>query len=393
MSGLGGGGMSRIELQRDETLESVEHHLQDLQGCAGDVPMWLPSDFPERVAVDVSLLQLLMTWSQKQTVPSLRTWFLSGDAEAASEKFCENVVGLSAVALSTRVSSRDHLDIRTQLRTKARQQVDWMIDEKARFQRGTSFAVLCFDGSSKPRPRNLYYANGEVLSARDLKALFARRLGKLESNSARRVRIEEVATSLGTILFETFRNTDQWARTTVEGVPIRRGVRGVLVRRYRQHPAQQGSGLEQRHEQDAPLSRFLARHLGPTDSGGMLELSVFDGGPGLVRRSQGITELSSISPADERAACLECFNKHNTSSDTPHRGLGLYAAMRELSQLRGFLRLRTGRLALFRDLHDEPFEEGAPASFSDWPGRERGANAEVAGTVLTFLLPIPEVSR
>lgn len=381
-----------IQLDRDETIQSVERHLVTLQGTTGDVQLWLPADIPERIGVDVSLLQLLMTWSQKQAVPSLRTrGLLLNDADTGLTKVCGNVVGLSAVTLSRSIASWDKMDIRSQAHAKASQQVDDMVEERAKFQRGTSFAVLCFDGTSKPHPRNLYYANGEVLSARDLKQLFTSRLKLAESNNARRAGIEEVATRLGTILFETFRNTHQWARTTVDGVPIRKAVRGLLIRRYRQHAGQLGSDLTDRHQQDAPLAGFLASHLDRTESGGVLELSVFDGGPGLVRRSKGITDLASLPLAAERDACLACFDKHKTSSGMLHRGMGLYASMRELSQLGGFLRLRTGRMSLYRNFHEKPFQKGEPTSFADWPIQDGQPNAAVAGTVLTFILPVPEV--
>jgi hypothetical protein len=382
-----------IQLGADETIQSVERHYASLNASsAGDVPMWIPTDTSERIGVDVSLLQLLMTWSQKQSAPSLRVrGALHKDTDTALDKICDNVVGLSAVTLSKSISSWDEQDIRSQAHAKASQRVDEMVEERAKFQRGSSFGVLCFDGTSKPFPRNLYYANGEVLSARDLKTLFTKRLKLAESNSGRRERIEEVATRLGTILFETFRNTHQWARTTVDGVPLRRGVRGLLIRRYRQYQALSGPSLEARHEQDAPLAEFLAAHIDKTASGGVLELSVFDGGPGLVRRSRSTNDLASLSLVDERAACLACFDKHNTSSGMSHRGIGLYASMRELDRLGGFLRLRTGRLSLYRNFHEEPFREAEPASFADWPTQDGQANADVSGTVLTFLLPIPEV--
>lgn len=383
-----------IQIGADETIQSVERHHVSLKASTGDVPLWLPTDIPERIGVDVSLLQLLMTWSQSQATPSLRVrGALKKDADGALDKVCDNVVGLAAATLSKTISSWDDHDIRSQAHAKASQQVDEMIEERAKFQRGSSFAVLCFDGTSKPQPRNLYYANGEVLSQRDLKALFAKRLRLAETNRSRRTRIEDVATRLGTILFETFRNTHQWARTTVDGVPIRRSVRGLLIRRYRQHPASPGAGLEARHEQDAPMADFIARHIDEAESGGVLELSVFDGGPGLVRRCRDTNELSSFSLTEERAACLACFDKHNTSSRMAHRGIGLYSSMRELDQLGGFLRLRTGRMSLYRDFHDVPFQEGAPTSFSDWPLRDAQPNADVAGTLLTFVLPIPEVLR
>lgn len=380
-----------IQLERDETIQSVENHHATLQGATGDLQIWIPTDIPERIGVDVSLLQLLMTWSQKQAVPSLRTrGMLLDDSDSGLTNLCDNVVGLSAVTLSKSIASWDNKDIRSRAYAKASQHVDDMGDERAKFQRGSSFAVLCFDGTSKANPRNLYYSNGEVLIARDLQALFARRLMLAETNTARRERIQNVAMRLGTILFETFRNTHQWARTSVEGVPIRRGVRGLLIRRYRQHAASPGSTLKQRHERDAPLANFLANHLDHAGSGGVLELSVFDGGPGLVRRLRGTSDLASLSLEEERAACLACFNKHITSSGVPHRGIGLYSSMRELHLLGGFLRLRTGRMSLYRDFREIPFREGEPATFADWPAQDGQPYPDVAGTVLTFVLPIPE---
>lgn len=383
-----------IKLKRNETIQSVEQHLLALRARTGDAELWLPADFPERIGVDVSLLQFLMTWSQRQEIPSLRArGVLLRDADTSLQTICASVVGLSAVTLSRTICSWDKADIRVAAHATASRTVEKMMVEEAKFQRGTSFAVLCFDGTSKANPKNLYYANGEVLSARDLRSLFIRRLSLAEGNAARRAIIEEVATRLGAILFETFRNTHQWARTTVDGVPIRKGVRGLLMRRYRQHPDIRNSGLEDRHEQDAPLAEFLGDHLDRLGSGGVLELSVFDGGPGLVRRSRNISDLTSLSLDDERASCLDCFNKHKTSSGMPHRGMGLYAALQETDRLGGFLRLRTGRLSLYRNFQKDPFVEGDPASFNDWPTRERSAAADVAGTVLTFVLPIPEVSQ
>ena len=48
-------------------------------------------------------------------------------------------------------------------------------------------------------------------------------------------------------------------------------------------------------------------------------------------------------------------------------------------------------MSLYRNFHDEPFEKGAPTAFADWPTQDGQPNADVAGTVLTFILPIPEV--
>jgi hypothetical protein len=382
--------MKEIRISGNETIASVEEHLAGLQATTCDVDLVLPSAVTERIGVDASLLQFLMTWSQKQNTPRLRTYVdTRRDPTAMLETLCERVVGISAVTLSRSITSVDKQDIRASAWKAAGNQVQQMIRDEAHFQRGTSYAVLCFDGTTMAWPSNLYHPTREVRSLGEFEAIFGLVLERSETRRVRRERIQDVVMRLGSILFETFRNTDQWARTGVDGVPISRGVRGLLVRRYREP----SSDMARRHAEDAPISEFLAHHVNSEDERrvGVLELSVFDGGPGLVRRYRDTNALSGLSLAEERSVCLECFDKHKTSSKLPHRGVGLHAAMRDLSSLGGLLRLRTGRLSLYRNFAKDPFEDGLSARFSDWPtpGHASGV-AEVAGAVLTFVLPIPE---
>lgn len=195
--------------------------------------------------------------------------------------------------------------------------------------------ILCSDVA--PAPLKLYFANGEVRLQRDLTALLRPHIANAE-----------VASGFGRILFETFRNTHQWGRHRVDGVPIRNGIRGFTLRR----------------------------------SLGVLDLTVFDAGAGLVRRSLGIKDLGMLTLEEERQACLACFAKRVSSSDLAHRGMGLYISLCEINRLGGSLSVRTGRLLMSRNFHADPFEESSSVSLNDWV-----SGPDVAGTVLTFSLP------
>lgn len=334
-----------VILDSEETVLSVEKHLEAI---LEEVVLQLPKHITCGIGVDAAILQLLMTWSQRQQDPSIRI----------QDPECDNVVCLSAITLSQRVLSWDGADLWQVARSNALSARERMVAGTAGFQKGATYAEICFDNTSTTRNPNLYYGNGDVLSARDLGFALSKRIG-LD------------VTWLGTLLYEAFQNTKKWGQTTVEGVPIRRSARGVYLRRSLQHPSTEGT----------PIDEFLGRN-----SEGTLEVSIFDGGPGLVRRLCKIHDLN-IPIEDERNHCFSCFDQFKTSSPSPYRGMGLYDVLRVASEHRGFLRLRTGRLHLYRDFSTHPFPDGGKAWFTDWPSPHTAP--EVAGTVLTFVFPSP----
>jgi len=146
--------------------------------------------------------------------------------------------------------------------------------------------------------------------------------------------------------------------------------------------------MVERH-QDDPIGSFLANHSTFSNEGRlrMLEISVFDSGPGLVRRYKHLATLEDVTAEEEKESVLECFTKHRTSSGAKHRGIGLDAAIRALTAVGGFMRLRTGRLCLYRDFGKCPLSAGTALQLKSWPGE--AAWEEAVGTVYTFIVPVP----
>jgi hypothetical protein len=69
--------------------------------------------------------------------------------------------------------------------------------------------------------------------------------------------------------------------------------------------------------------------------------------------------------------------------------------MQTLSDLRGFFRVRTGRLSLYRDFVARPYEGAdteAASGLIDWSGRAGGLNGmpSVEGVLYTMLIPISD---
>lgn len=184
----------------------------------------------------------------------------------------------------------------------------------------------------------LYYANGEVCSPRDLSALCRHALDWEKTEHT------EIAEGLGIILYQAFRNTHEWARHSLDGVPLRPGTRSV--------------------------------HLESRGNGGLVELKVVDSGPGLASRILNQEDTSNLSWNEEIDACLECFKEGPSTSDLPHKGLGLSIVVRELKKLTASMQVHSGRIRMHQNFSAQ---NTGDISFV-------GA-APVKGTTLTFWVP------
>lgn len=185
----------------------------------------------------------------------------------------------------------------------------------------------------------LYYADGSMCSPRDMVGLCLKHLGWKKGQH------DEVAQSLGQILYHTFRNTHEWARHSLDRVPLRDDTRGV--------------GLKQ--------------------SGSQITLQVFDSGPGFARRILDQENLEDISWNEEIEACLSCFKEGVSSAvDVTRTGSGLPDVVKQMKKWDSAMQVHTGRVRLHQN-HSAP--EGR--------GTVLVKTAPVVGTSLTFHIRIP----
>ena len=67
--------------------------------------------------------------------------------------------------------------------------------------------------------------------------------------------------------------------------------------------------------------------------------------------------------------------------------------MDRLTALKGFVRIRSGRLALYRDFVSSPYNNDDECDFYDWDCHELASNkltkkSEVEGVAITLLVPL-----
>src|SRR6185369_9936312 len=131
------------------------------------------------------------------------------------------------------------------------------------------------------------------------------------------------------------------------------------------------------------------------------ELSIFDSGPGLALRWLGRPLGPDERIEDEYTAVMACLHKHGTSSAHTHRGIGLHSVMRTLSERKGFLKIRTGRLSVYRDFVSDPYvgqeeevsdgeKEKSTTYMLDWHSKTSRLNTmpRAEGTLVTMFIPL-----
>lgn len=173
---------------------------------------------------------------------------------------------------------------------------------------------------------------------------------------------------LTTILHELFKNTHDHARTTVDKQPLRLSIRGPYARFY---PADQlgytAPPIQKDEHGDEILpnlnqaERFASYFIRPRTANnkrpitapdrqflGLLELSVFDTGPGFAATYMKEAFLGS-SAKEQFEAVLGCFATGKSATGDESRGYGLWKVLRDLRALKGFIRVRTNRVHVYRD--------------------------------------------
>jgi hypothetical protein len=239
--------------------------------------------------------------------------------------------------------------------------------------RGRASALCCFEGAKSEFLPALYAkpARGSqhdttIRSNADLRRIVAELLEACAPGASSK--LTDVQTEvLGNLVHQLFKNADVHTATDAEGTLSSIGMRGVQVRHIN---VDSEEALQEFVLDDISLRTYLgklsmfsgseqrARALQGDQTRSLrgaqfIEITVFDTGPGLALRwladTKGVSSYADISVDEELEAVHSCFKLHSTTHTSDMRGDGLEIAMLAMKQLRAYMFLRTGRLALVQD--------------------------------------------
>lgn len=406
-----------IRLPAIPSLNNIEACLVDIR-AAPNSDLWLPTNVSTSGLFGwASLHQAILTWARRNGHGAL----IVETDHASTANLVERVVhkphGLISALVSERVRSKAGVDQTLQFREAAALELrqsqqpsvtgtgqpllPGLDDEDAGAsprRRGGLSMELCADGhGALSTPRSLYSvkAGNHVprgatefgdWALREFTQTF--KSGALRSARADLPGLAEI----GRAIAELFSNTHKWGRTDVSGAWIRRSVRGILT------DAVRDASNRFKTEEPPPIRHFLDSLKGrfaTSPNAGAMEISVFDSGPGLAQHWLGRTIHDSEEPATEREAVFACLQKWGTRGGAESRGLGLHTVMANLSrpEVGGILLIRTGRLALYRDLFRNPLHSpgDTPVPLSAYQMSDLFPQkvARVEGTLISMIVPVP----
>jgi len=388
-----------IRVNSRANIANTEKLLHEIQTAAEPVDLLLPTNVEgDLLGGTVALIQVLATWSARNPEGRLVTYITNQDeADTQLTNLIAHDHGLVAVLGSADVLARDKKSsLRSLALTIAKSRIESMESGLERASHGPKVFLLCADHTSKAFLPCFYFQTDtpdkDVKGIEDFRNLSKQLLNRTAeiNTTSERIPFRNVM-QIGIILHEIFENTHLWARTDCSGKRIKRSLRGL---RFAFHNIPR-YGLNKSLGNSPPLSNYFS-HSGPEfapDRQRLVEISVFDSGPGLAQRIL----QRCLAPSDplslEYQAVMKCLRLHSSSSLQTNRGVGLHIVMQLLTELRGFLRVRTGRLNLFRDFVENPYEPSQTDSepfLLDWQTgtTETSELSRMDGTLFTIFVPI-----
>lgn len=392
--------MRPIQGDAPVTFCEVEETLEDLQRkCPAKLALKLCGE-KKAIGLTAATLQVMAAWANFTPSPELVFDSLPEDQNSGPKQNNLEILPLAGVCLASdiRVESISK-PVRSRFYSSAVTTLDDLNSQLSRTEPLSSLFFLCADGTSRAFSDFFYSAPNILRPLRQFRMQISKAIHKMsfsENYIHSAVSLSDID-AISEIIYELFKNTDQWARTDIQGARLRHSVRGLFL-----NLVETKTALEMSKGNDA-LSDYLRRNVEKYSH--FFEVSVFDSGPGYAQRFRG-KALSEIGDLDNESSAVHgCLKLHSSSAEEAHRGVGLHCVLSRLDDFKAFLRIRTGRLALARSFDDDPYierEQGMeqiyPNLFNprlrDFALKNRGLTkyAATAGALITAVIPVGEPS-
>jgi len=399
--------MSALQFPANALPNSLEDFLHKVRNASSS-PLRMPIQlrWGGGLGGAVHAVQVVASWAQQNNGDlSLRLPAAFSDQENTRERFASTLPGMAALYFANSIQCDGVLFNRYKALEVVAPRVTAMQTESFRDTlRGQGAALCCFSGARNEflTPLYAYPEPGRVREVSDFRVLLPRMLNQLGVRASVFLK-EGQLDYLSGLVYQLFLNADEHGSYDADGNRYEHAIRGIAVRMTAVHDV---PSLVKYAGEDTPLRAFLVKQAYLTkdksrksaekdksltnaedeklpDPIHLVEISVFDTGPGLALRwlaDRGRRNYSDISPEEELEAVQSCFQKHSTSKASQYFGLGLPMALMAMKHLNAFMTLRTGRLSLYQDFSKSDTFEFKPTN------RFTKAKqlAEIAGTGYTI---------
>lgn len=394
--GFGFRRLGMIELPKSLTVENCEKVLCKLETKSCD-ELLLPVETAKfAFAGMASAIQAVITWGRRSPKRLLRLRHSNKDlAEQIEEVMRRPHKFTAAMFAKSILSGTDFIEIRDTVNQMAREAVERQFVTPY----GSQFGQLCWfafvDHSSKGFDPHFYITNRnakpEPRQLEQLQAVIIAMMAKsAQVAGGGQLPSPNDLNHVGRIIYELFLNThEHGSRSANRSEWIKPGVRILYTNGINLSP----EGKRGTIKQEPVLNQYLSCNQGRSR---YMEVSVIDSGLGYFGRwlsDNNQSKPKSIDTEQEHNVFKKCFMLRQSSTGDDFKGNGLPVVMDRLTRLKGFMRIRSGHLALFRNFIENPYTDSDGCEFFDWSTMKSTdmhltPHADVDGVAVTLLIPM-----
>lgn len=398
---------TELLIRKRDSLRTFEDYLelQDLHR----LNLIIPNDLAEGGSIgrSIALSQLILTWSRKSQCSHINT-FLTDTDRSGLEDFVGRCHGLAAAYFSKSIYPHNkNRNIRTDLLTAAKSRITAMQTSTLhQTSRGRQIEFVFIQGAKREFHNTFYRRTprhpGEIFERETHGSLirsplelnhFLKRCQEYLNIAPDSRRIAqthsidqagfETPYPIATLIHEAFRNTAEHAYLRPDGMSYSKNFRCFLIAvRTVGRESFKTSTISSHNAQSAAQTYFeqSADRYGriPRETIDFLEISLLDSGPGFSQTIEG----QGYSQSSDVESVAACFERHVSSKVSRAGGLGLSRILTAVSDLRGFLRVRTsGSEAFYAKVYGIT-PDSDPSDFV------HGNLPHVEGTVITVGIPV-----
>ncbi|RAJ90845.1 hypothetical protein LX87_05474 [Larkinella arboricola] len=341
-----------------------------------------------------SFLQFLATWIRKEN--SGKLCLPINSIEEAIHYLNDNEFVYPSIVLSWEKDIVDNNgnNIKKHLKTPSKQYYERMDYFELK---GTSVPLYCFDHDKSDRglSKHFYKNNRELVSEDVLGFNLYRAFQKIgfHNPSVFRKSIKESLNSFTSIIHELFSNTHEHAKTNELGFNLYPNIRALQLKFHKKPIVK----YIETYNNFNGLSDYFKSDFKVNESGDLylIEISILDSGPGLVKRYKGVSTYN-MSINEEVDIIKKCLYRHTTSTSSfraETKGIGLDRVLQTIDG-RGFVRIKSGRVDIFRDMKSKRYfhhDNASDIQIYDWQ-----TNSDVnftvfppaEGTLISIFFPL-----
>ena len=386
-----------ISIEKSVSLPLIER-FHELLREENEITLRIPTslDYGGAFGVPASLIQFFAAWSRENNKHI--KLYSSKNPDLTLRDLSQEPHGMAALYFASDIIDKDDKFVSTREglmhvipNIKAMQASNYRDT-----MHGRGVFLVCFSGA-KNEYITPFYSRGEPnsLRGRDDFEILTRQIITTSAPIAGHTLNDQAFSSISNLIYELFRNTDEHAQTDEQGNIYPRNVRGVMAKFISLNKEDEKDSTE-RHHAMFMLRNRLNRKLHSDkqnkkkfpETMAFLELTVFDTGPGLAKRWLSKTNCSSnlreLDIEDETQLVKNCFKRHATTKNSTSSGHGLDLVIDVLTEVKAFLRLRTGRVCLYQDFGYFQAQEFSPLHWN----KEQPMMEETAGAVYSIIIPL-----